>query len=157
VLLVCAPHRCLAAAAWLFACWALKPHCLAGETAVKYSFGGVSCAPGCTGEQPKEGTVAHRNQCPPTPTASKITHGICMLSADGDNPATHCALHCNPQGECPKGASCHMPEGVCVYPLSAAAAASSLSDAGDVVMTPMLLTREPTPLERLWAHDDNGH
>lgn len=132
-----------------------NPHatggCADGEAAVQFSFGGSTCAPACDPARSEHGHL-----CPPDPAESKIVHPICMLAvgatgaASGNPEPTHCALHCTPSSICPSGASCKMPEEVCAYPLPTGMG-------GDTVLTTMGLTRAPTELERLYAHDDNGH
>jgi hypothetical protein len=123
-----------------------SPHadggCATGEVAVKFTFGGCSCAPACDAE----------GKCGVDPVGADVVHPICVLAEGGSgqasgNPSpTHCALHCNPSSRCPDGATCHMPEEVCVFP-----------DSSSASLTSMGMTRGPTELERLWAHDDNGH
>ena len=120
--------------------------CATGETAVRLSFGGASCAPACDADE----------GCTNDPAGASSVHPFCVLAkganggASGQPKATHCALHCNPASVCPAGAHCQMPQEICVYK-----SPTSLPD--DTSMTTMGMTRPPTDLERLWAHDDNGH
>ena len=124
-----------------------SPHqggCGDGETAARFTFGGAACVPACDESGKCAEHAVHDGDS---------VHPICTLAAngrEGDTP-THCALHCHPSSRCPEGAFCRMPEEVCVH--APPARGRPMDESGDTVLTTMGMTRGPSKLERLWAHD----